>query len=62
MIGRILIELFGPDGKLKARRRVKNIVTNAGRQLVIDRLQGSPPNPADYIAIGTGATAAAAGT
>ena len=42
MIGRILIELFGPDGKLKARRRVKNIVTNAGRQLVIDRLQGSP--------------------
>jgi hypothetical protein len=58
--GTILVELFGPDGKLKDRREVHNIVTNTGRQAIIDRLQGSTPAAAAFIAIGTGATAAAA--
>ena len=52
--------LYGPDGVEKDRREVKNIVTNAGRQAIIDRLQGNSPAVADYIAIGTGSTAAAA--
>lgn len=58
--GLILVELFGPDGVLKERREVRNIITNTGRQLLIDRLQGNSPAVPDYIAIGTGATAAAA--
>jgi hypothetical protein len=60
LTGKILIELRGPDGKLKDRREVQNIVTNTGRQAIIDRLQGSTPAAAAFIAIGTGATAAAA--
>jgi len=58
--GLILIQLFGSDGKLKDERRVENIITNTGRQAIIDRLQGNTPAVCDYIAIGTGATAAAA--
>jgi hypothetical protein len=60
IIGTIRLELRGPDGRLKARRQVRNIIPNAGRQLIIDRLQGNTPAVPDYIAIGTGATAAAA--
>ena len=60
IIGKILIELRGPDGKLKDKREVTNIVTNTGRQAIIDRLQGTTPPSAAFIAIGTGATAAAA--
>jgi len=60
MVGIILLELFGPDGKLKESRRVKNIIPNVGRALVIDRLQGATPAVPDYIAIGTGTNAAAA--
>ena len=59
--GTILIELFGPDGRLKDRRKVKNLITTVGRGQVIDRLQAGTPAVCDYIAIGTGATAAAAG-
>jgi hypothetical protein len=59
--GTILIELFGPDGKLKDRRKVSNLITTTGRGQVIDRLQAATPAVCDYIAIGTGATAAAAG-
>jgi len=58
--GRITLELFDRQGRLKLRRVVKNIVTNTGRQLIIDRLQGAAQAVADYIAIGTNATAAAA--
>ena len=59
--GTILIELFGPDGQLKDRRKVRNLITTVGRGQVIDRLQAASPAVCDYIAIGTGATAAAAG-
>jgi hypothetical protein len=59
--GTILIELFGPDGVLKDCRKVENLITTVGRGQVIDRLQAGAPAVCDYIAIGTGATAAAAG-
>lgn len=60
LTGTITIELRGSDGKLKEKREVKNMVVNTGRALIIDRLQGNTPNVCDYIAIGTGGTAAAA--
>ena len=41
--GTILIELFGPDGRLKDRRKVKNLITTVGRGQVIDRLQAGTP-------------------
>jgi hypothetical protein len=58
--GNISIVLTGPDGQVKDTREVKNIVTNAGRAHVIDRLQGASVAVADYIGIGTGPVAAAA--
>lgn len=59
--GRIRLELRDAHGRLKDRREVRNIVTNGGRAYIIDRLQGdAPPEVCDYIAIGTGSTAAAA--
>jgi hypothetical protein len=58
--GSIQIILRGPDGKIKETREVKNIIANTGRQAIIDRLQGNTPAVPDYIAIGTGAVAAAA--
>lgn len=58
--GTITLELRGPDGKLKDRRVVENIVTNVGRAHIIDRLQAAGQAVCDYIAIGTGAVAAAA--
>jgi hypothetical protein len=61
IVGTITARLIGPDGKTKLVRNVKNIVTNAGRQLIIDRLQAASAAVADYMAIGTGTTAAAAG-
>ena len=59
--GRIVLDLFGPDGALKDHREVVNLITTVGRGQVIDRLQAATPAVCDYIAIGTGATAAAAG-
>lgn len=58
--GIITAILRGPDGRIKARSVDRNIVTNVGRAAIIDRLQGATPAVCDYIAIGTGATAAAA--
>jgi hypothetical protein len=60
LVGILTVELFDAQGRLKTRRKVRNIVVNTGRALIIDRLQGNTPAVADYIAIGTGATAAAA--
>jgi len=61
--GRILLRLFDPAGDLKDVRLTSNLVVDAGKALIIDRLQGvsGPPAVPDYQAIGTGSTAAAAG-
>jgi hypothetical protein len=44
MTGRILLELFDGNGKLKARRRVKNIVM-AGTEIGLTKGRGSSPYP-----------------
>lgn len=58
--GTISLTLRGPDGAIKLRRHVRNIITNAGRQHIIDRLQAAGAAVCDYLAIGTGTNAAAA--
>jgi hypothetical protein len=60
LVGTVLLELFRPGGELVDVRMGPNLVVDAGRALVIDRLQGTPA-VADYLAVGTGATAPAAG-
>lgn len=59
--GIITARLIGPDGKVKQTVVTENIITNAGRPLVIDRLQGASAAVPDYIAIGTGTNAAVVG-
>lgn len=62
VVGTVLLELFRGDHLIDARVG-PNLVVNAGKDLVIDRLQGvnGPPAVCDFMAVGTGTTAAAAG-
>jgi hypothetical protein len=58
--GKIHAVLKGPDGQIKGEWTGPNIITNAGRAHIIDRLQGAGAAVADYMAIGSGTAAAAA--
>lgn len=60
VVGTIAMVLRDANGNVKEEKTVKNIVTNAGRAHIIDRLQGTSSAVADYIAIGTSSTSAAA--
>lgn len=58
----VLIELFGPDGKLKEKREGRNLVVTAGKNHIADQLSSAPGQAAmSHMAIGTGSTAPAAG-
>jgi hypothetical protein len=62
VIGTVLLQVFR-DGQVVDGNAVTNLVVNAGKDFVVDRLQSLTGSPAlmDYMAIGTGVTAAAAG-
>lgn len=58
----VRIVLRGPDGKVKHQQTLHNLITNAGRNAIVNRLASSPGTAVpNYMAIGTGTTAAAAG-
>ena len=60
--GRVLLELRGPDGELKETRETSNLVVDTGEAHIANRLSTSPTgNAMSHMAIGTGATAPAAG-
>lgn len=60
--GRMRAVLRGPDGEVKDERDVENLITTVGRNAIIEQLDASPANAKpSHMAIGTGATAAAAG-
>ena len=60
--GHVLVEVYGPDGLLKETRETDNLVVDAGEAHIADRLSSSPSGAAmGWMAIGTGATAAAFG-
>ena len=59
--GTVLIQLFNPDRELTDVRMGFNLVVDAGKAAVIDRLQAGAVAVHDYQAIGTGTAAAAAG-
>lgn len=63
VVGTLFVELFNPQSELIDVRMVHNLIVNAGKDWVVDRLQSLTGLPAltDYIAVGTGTTAAAAG-
>lgn len=58
--GMVVLELFGPDGKLKdkrvlkARRMIENTITTAGDRLVADSMSDRGETLPTHMAIGTG--------
>jgi hypothetical protein len=60
--GELVIELFDENGALKDRRHIENLVVTAGKNVISDRMKAAPAKAAmTHMAVGTGATAAAAG-
>jgi hypothetical protein len=58
--GEVDIVLRGPDGRLKQRERIHNLVVTAGRGHVADQMADQGEAAMAYMAIGTGTTAPAA--
>lgn len=61
LAGIVVVELYGPDGALKARSVQPNVVTNIGDQFYGERAAGiaSPPAQVTGMKLGTGSTAVA---
>lgn len=60
LAGTVLLKLL-QDGEIKDARMGANLVVDAGRELVIDLLQQTGPGIANWQAMGSDSTAAAAG-
>jgi len=56
----VKIVLLGPDGEVKQEEKLHNLITTAGRNELVARWDDGTAQPT-HMAIGTGATAAAAG-
>lgn len=59
--GRLTIEIRDSKNCLKEMREVDNLVVNAGLAYIISRMVGTAKNVMSHMAVGSGATAAAAG-
>lgn len=59
--GRLRISLFDEKGALKDRREIDNLVVTAGKNWIAARIDDTPPAGMSHMAVGTGATAPAAG-
>jgi hypothetical protein len=58
----VLLTLRGPDGQIKQQEAVHNLIVNTGRNAIVERCDSSPgTTQPTHMAIGTGATAPAAG-
>ena len=59
--GFVVVELRGPDGELKSRCEVKNLITEVGDEYYGERAAGiaSPPGQVTGMKLGTGSTAVA---
>lgn len=58
--GDVVVEITGPDGRVKDRREIKNLVVATGKTFIAARMVGTP-TAMSHMAIGAGTTAAAAG-
>lgn len=61
IIGTLLLKVYDMNGELSHAAMHTNLVVDTGKAAVIDRLQAASPAVHDYMAIGTGTNAAAAG-
>lgn len=58
--GDVVVEITGPDGSVKDRREIKNLVVTTGKTFIAARMVGTP-TAMSHMAVGAGTTAAAAG-
>lgn len=62
MIGHVELALYDADGGLKSIQHIHNLVVTAGKNVIADRMKATPAKAAmTHMAVGTNATAAAAG-
>lgn len=59
--GHVRVELRGPDGELKETRDVDNLVVDAGKAQIAQRMIDTSKAAPSHMAVGTGSTAPAAG-
>jgi hypothetical protein len=59
--GRVKVQLFGPDGRLKQYAQTPNLVVNTGLYHMADQLADKAEAAMSHMAVGTGTTAPAAG-
>jgi hypothetical protein len=58
--GDVTVTITGKDGQVKDQRQIKNLVVTSGKQFIAARMVGTPA-VMSHMAVGAGATAAAAG-
>lgn len=56
--GQVMVEITGPDGQVKERREIKNLVVTSGKTFIAGRMVGTP-TAMSHMAIGSSSTAAA---
>lgn len=62
ILANVLVELRGPDGEIKETREIHNLIVDVGRNGIMQQILASPTiSKPSHMAIGTGATAPAAG-
>jgi hypothetical protein len=55
--GDVVVEITGPDGQIKDRREIKNLVVATGKTHIASRIVGTP-TAMSHMAIGSSSTAA----
>lgn len=59
--GKLKVVLTGEDGSVKDTREIDNLVVSAGITFIASRMKDATATAMSHMAVGTGATAAAAG-
>jgi hypothetical protein len=60
--GRLVAEVYGPDGEIKQREVTNNLILTAGKNMIADRLLAAPSlGVPTHMGVGTSGTAPAAG-
>lgn len=59
--GEVAIVLCGPDGQVKQKQEIKNLVVDAGLDFITSRMDGETKDVMSHMAVGSGTASAAAG-
>ena len=59
--GDVVLSVFGPDGQLKEKREIKNLVVTSGKDFIASRMKDATATVMSHFAIGTDGTAPVVG-